>query len=516
MIAAVSFGSRLRIAPLFPWRLIGAARPQTSCEFGEGLNRSADEPTLLGSDGINWLRRGIDTNVDADLIVIGGGAAGLAAARAARRRGAAVTLVSDAPLGGDCTFTGCVPSKTLLNAAYRGDTFDEAMAEVHRNVESIAADESFAVVCGEGIDALNERATFIDRNSIDVGGRSLRARRFVVATGAKPSIPPIPGLDASRVLTSELLFTVSSLPRRLAILGGGPIGVEMAEAFARLGSRVTVIEAMDRVIPREEPESSKVITEFLEQLGVTVRPSTSCTAVEHSADHTTLSFDVGATLECDALLVSVGRTPSSAGIGLETIGVRRSAGGFIEVDRRLRTSVRTIFAAGDVAQTLQFTHVADETGRLAVANALSRVPVRQFHPEWIPAVTFTSLEVARVGVLESEVDHNEARVAFLPMTEFDRARISGDTRGFVKIITEPRRLSRHRLGGTIVGATIVAPRAGEMLAEIVLAMRSGMWPARLAMTTHAYPTWGLAVQQTVAQLFGEIGGRTVRSSNRVD
>jgi pyruvate/2-oxoglutarate dehydrogenase complex dihydrolipoamide dehydrogenase (E3) component len=238
--------------------------------------------------------------------------------------------------------------------------------------------------------------------------------------------------------------------------------------------------------------------------------------VEHFADHTTLAFDVGTSLECDALLVSVGRTPSSAGFGLEAIGVRTNTRGFIEVDDRLRTSVRTIFAAGDVAQTLQFTHVADETGRMAVANALSRVPVRRFHPEWIPGVTFTSLEVARVGVLESEVVHDRAHVAYLPMSEFDRARTSGDTRGFVKIITEPRRLSGHRLGGTIVGATIVAPRAGEMLAEIVLAMRTNMWPARLASATHAYPTWGLAVQQTIAQLFGEFGGRTARTANRVE
>ena len=468
------------------------------------------------SGGIPWPWCGFDTGVNTDLVVIGGGAAGLAAARAARRRGVRVALVSDSPLGGDCTFTGCVPSKTLLNAAHRGDNFDVAMAKVQRAVESIAADESFEVVRSEGIEVLNERATFIDRNTIDVSGRLIRARRFVVATGASPFIPLIPGLDATRVLTSERLFTMTALPRRLAILGGGPIGVEMAEAFARLGSRVTVIEAMDRILPREEPESGLVMTEFLEHLGVTVRTTTSCTAVEQSENHTTLSFDVGTPLECDALLVSVGRAPSSAGFGLETIGVRTNARGFIEVDDRLRTSAHTIFAAGDVAQTLQFTHVAHETGRMAAANALSRFPFRRFHPEWTPTVTFTSLEVARVGVLESEVDHDQARVAYLPMSEFDRARTSGDTHGFVKIITVPRRLSRHQLGGTIVGATIVAPRAGEMLAEIVLAMRTGMWPARLATTTHAYPTWGMAVQQTVAQFFGEFSGRTARTVNRVE
>ena len=496
-----------------PWGANTAtSTPSASTGRSGAAHPSDQDPTK--SMGIPWRRREFNHDVDTDLVVIGGGPAGLAAARGARRRGATVTLVSDSPLGGDCTFTGCVPSKTLLSAAHRGDSFDEAMAAVHLTVKKIAAGESFDVVRSEGIDVLHARATFLDRSTIDVGRRTLRSRRFVVATGAKPFIPPILGLDASRVLTSEQLFTMSALPRRLAILGGGPIGVEMAEAFARLGSRVTVIEALARILPREEPESSDVIAEHLVQLGVTIRTATSCTKVEHSTNHSTLAFDDGTLLECDALLVSVGRTPSSSGLRLEGVGVRSNARGFIEVDNRLRTSVRTIYAAGDVAQTLQFTHVADETGRIAAANALSRVPIRRFHPEWIPLVTFTSLEVARVGVCESELSHPRARVAYLPMSEFDRARTSGDTRGFVKIITVPGRISSHRLGGKIVGATVVAPRAGEMLAEIVLAMRSGMWPARLATTTHAYPTWGLAVQQTAAQLFGEFGGRTARAANR--
>lgn len=448
-----------------------------------------------------------------ELIVIGGGTAGLAAARAAQRRRAKVTLVSDAPLGGDCTFSGCVPSKTLLSAAQRGNNFKAAMAQVQRTVDTIAKNESFDVVRAEGISVLNERAVFIDRDTIKVGGRSMRAQRFVVATGAKPFVPPIPGLDPSRVLTNEQLFKISTLPRRLAILGGGPIGVEMAEAFARLGSRVTIVEGMDRILPREEPESSQVISEFLEQLGVTLRAHTSCVAVEHSSEHTSLLFAEGPPLVCDALLVAVGRTPSSTGLGLETVGVRTNAKGFVKVDDRMRTTARGIFAAGDVAQSLQFTHVADETGRLAVANALSAIAVRRFHPEWTPMVTYTQLEVARVGALESEVAHDRARVAYLPMSEFDRAITCGETRGFVKIIVEPRAISGHRLGGAIVGATIVAPRAGEMLAEIVLAMRSGMWPVRLATTTHAYPSWGMAVQQTVAQFFGEFGGRSARIAN---
>lgn len=453
--------------------------------------------------------------VSVDLVVIGGGAGGLAAARTARRRGAKVTLISDAPLGGDCTFSGCVPSKTLLSWARRGVGFDEAMASVHRTIGAIAATESFDVVRGEGIAVINDHATFTDRNVVSVGGGSQRADRFVIATGATAAVPPIPGLDRSRVLTNENLFSIETLPERLAILGGGPIGVEMAEAFALLGSQVTIVEAAPRLIPREEPEASSIIQTHLESLGVTVLAGAGCTAVQHSPSSTVLTLESGQSPVCDALLVAIGRSPSSARLGLDTIGVATDERGFIKVDAHLRTSVSSIFAVGDVAQTLQFTHVADETGRLAAGNATTKLLRRRFHPEWVPMVTFTGLEVARVGAVESDVHDGHARVAYLPMDEFDRARMAGDERGFVKIIVVPRRFSGHRLGGAIVGATIVAPRAGEMIAEVALAMRTGMWPARIATATHAYPTWNLAVQQTVAQYFGEYGGRTAREANVV-
>jgi pyruvate/2-oxoglutarate dehydrogenase complex dihydrolipoamide dehydrogenase (E3) component len=451
--------------------------------------------------------------VSVDLVVIGGGAGALAAARTAQRRGARVTLVSDAPLGGDCTFYGCVPSKTLLSWARRGVGFDEAMAAVHRTIGDIAATESFDVLRGEGIAVINDRTTFTSRTSVDVGGRNQQANRFVIATGATPAVPPIPGLDRARVLTNEELFKITSLPKRLGILGGGPIGVEMAEAFALLGSQVTIVEAAPLLIPREEPEASVVIRAHLERLGVTVLAGSGCATVTHSTSSTTLTLESGVSFECDALLVAVGRTPSSAGLGLDAIGVVTDKRGFITVNPQLRTSVGGIFAVGDVSQTLQFTHVADETGRIAASNATSNYARRRFHPEWIPMVTFTGLEVARVGLIESEVHEPHARVAYLPMSEFDRARMTGDERGFVKIIVVSRRFSGHRLGGAIVGATIVAPHAGEMIAEVALAMRTGMWPARIATSTHAYPTWGLAVQQTVAQYFGEYGGRTWHPAN---
>ena len=446
--------------------------------------------------------------MDHDLIVIGGGAAGLAAARAARRRRARVALISDAPLGGDCTFSGCVPSKTLLNAARQGLSFSAAMTRVSDVIDSIARTESVAVVRAEGVDVIEARARFTDATTLDVDGARMRARRVVLATGAGPLVPAIPGLDRGSVLTNEEIFTLNALPRRLAILGGGPIGVEIAEAFARLGSQVTIVEAAARLLPREEPEASEVIANYLSQLGVRLLSATRCVAVHHGAT-TTLSFATGPALECDALVVAVGRRPTSGDLGLEVAGVALDERGFVTVGANLRTSARHVYAAGDVSQALQFTHVADETGRLAAANALSRVAWRRFHPEWIPMVTYTGLEVARVGVREAEAPRG-ARVAYLPMAEFDRAVMSGEERGFVKIIAGPRRLSGHLAGGQILGATIVAPRAGEMLAEVVLAMRAGLYGARLATATHAYPTWSMAVQMTAAQFFGEFGGRRAR------
>lgn len=460
-------------------------------------------------------RRGVLTAVDCDLVIIGGGAAGLGAARAARRRNASVTLVSDGPLGGDCTFSGCVPSKTLLSAARRGLDFSDAMIEVQRVISSIATNENIDVLKGEGVNVVSGRGRFVDATSLDVEGTMLHSRRFIVATGAGPLVPPIPGLDSVPILTNENVFAQSKAPGHLAILGGGPVGIEMAEAFALLGSTVTVVEAATRVLPREEPETSEVITAYLEQLGVKMLTGTSCTSVSQLGRATQLEFDSGPPVVADALLVAVGRIPSSRDLGLERVGVAVDARGFVEVNTRMRTSLPHIFAAGDVALPLQFTHVADETGRIAAANALSRVPLRKFHPEWIPMVTYTSLEVARVGVVEQQAPKN-SRVAYLPMTEFDRAVMSGEERGFVKIIVTPRRLSGNLAGGAVTGATIVAPRAGEMLQEIVLAMRARMWPARLATATHAYPTWSLAVQQTAAQFFGEFGGRIARAAKSME
>jgi pyruvate/2-oxoglutarate dehydrogenase complex dihydrolipoamide dehydrogenase (E3) component len=345
------------------------------------------------------------SKVKPDLVVIGGGSAGLGAARAARSKGASVLLVEQSGrIGGDCTFTGCVPSKTLIEAAARGATFTDAMAAARHVVDEIADTETAEVLRAEGIDVAQAEPTFTSPRSLHLDGRSVEVRAVVLATGARPAVPSIPGLDTVPVLTNETLFELDSLPASLAVLGGGPIGVEMAQAFARLGSAVTVVEATDRLLPREEPLASAVIREVFASSGITIRTGYAVARVERSdpGDSVRLHLEDGTAVEAEALLVAVGRTPSTAGLGLDTAGVKVDGQGFVQVDSRLRTTARGVFAAGDVAQRLQFTHVAYETGRIAALNALSRTVRRRFHTDAVPWVTFTSPEVARVGLTEAE------------------------------------------------------------------------------------------------------------------
>ena len=453
--------------------------------------------------------------MNSDLVVIGGGAAGIGAARAARSKGASVVLVEQARIGGDCTFTGCVPSKAVIEAAERGDGFVEAMAQAQRAIEQVAATESADVLRHEGIEVVEGVARFTGRGTLDLDGTTVRAGRVVIATGARPAVPPIPGIESVAYLTNETLFDLSSLPSSLAVLGGGPIGVEMAQAFSRLGSDVTIVEGADRLLPREEPLASATLAHVFTDSGIAVRTGSAVEKAEQldGARGVRLHLADESVVEAQALLVAVGRTPTTQGLGLDAAGVAVDRQGFVEVDDRLRTTARGIFAAGDVAQRLQFTHVAYATGRIAALNALSRVPLRRFRTAAVPWVTFTSPEVARVGRTEAEAATRGGRVAFLPMAEVDRPISAGRTEGFVKIIVGPRTLLRGTAGGRILGATIVAPRAGEMIHEVVLAMRTGMFPARLAMTTHAYPTWSMAVQQAAAQFFGEFGGRSARPAS---
>jgi pyruvate/2-oxoglutarate dehydrogenase complex dihydrolipoamide dehydrogenase (E3) component len=452
---------------------------------------------------------------DYDLIVVGGGAGGMSAARAARRRGAQVLLVQAGRIGGECTFVGCVPSKALIAAAAAGRPFEAAMRAVRGTVETIAATEDDTVFAGEGIDVAHGYASFAGRGELDVDGCRVRSKRVVVATGSRPAVPPVAGLETVAYLTNETVFDLDVRPGSLAVVGGGAAGCELAQAFARLGAAVTIIERLDRLLPQEEPEASAVIVDVLAAAGIDARTGRTVARVEGlpATGSARLHLDDGSTVDADRLLLAVGRRAETEALRLDAIGVTTERG-FIVTDDRLATTAPGVWAVGDVTGKLHLTHAADEMGRVAAGNALSpRWRHRRFDATAIPRVTFTDPEVAHVGVGEANAPAG-ARVAYVPMAEVDRAVVSGETEGFVKLVVAPRRAIRNAGGGRVVGATIVAARAGELIHEPVLAMRTGMFAGRLAQAVHAYPTWSVAVRQAAAQLFFEVGGRAARPARR--
>jgi pyruvate/2-oxoglutarate dehydrogenase complex dihydrolipoamide dehydrogenase (E3) component len=454
--------------------------------------------------------------VDPDLIVIGGGAGGITAAQAATRGGARVLLVQDGPIGGDCTFTGCVPSKALLAAAARGDGFDQAMDHVRASVVRIATTEDDDAMARQGISVRHGRARLLGDGVVDVDGTRLRAPRIILATGAGPAIPPIDGIDPARLLTNETLFELRVQPVSLAILGGGPIGCEMAQAFARLGTQVTVIEAMDRLLPRDDPRAASVVEAALASDGVEVVTAARVQRVEHLDGAVCIHLENGSSIRADQLLVATGRRPSTEGLGLDHAGVELDDGGFIRTEDTLATTAPGIWAIGDVTGRLAFTHAAAAMALVASTNALSkraRIRPQRFDTSAIPRVTFTDPEVATVGMSETEAAERGGRVATVPFEALDRAITAGRTEGYLDLIVGPRRLLGDAGGGRVLGATVVGPRAGELINEVALAIRTRCFAGRLAQTVHAYPTWSMAIQLAAAQLFFEIDGRGARPAS---
>ncbi|MGH3432226.1 MAG: dihydrolipoyl dehydrogenase family protein [Thermocrispum sp.] len=435
---------------------------------------------------------------DYDVVVIGGGAAGLAAARSAVRAGVHTMLVTDGPPGGDCTFTGCVPSKTLIEAAGQGLPFDKAMARVREAVARIAATEDEQALRTEGIDVLRGRARLGAPNQIEVDRQVLGARRIVIATGAKPVLPAVPGLDSVESLTTDTIFGLTVPPGSLAVLGGGAVGCELAQAFARLGVRVTLVEATDRLLPDHDPEVSTLLAEVLTADGVSVHTGAPAESVQGDSHAATLRAG-SATVTAARLLVAAGRIPETGGLGLDVAGVATDNRGFITVDKHLETTAAGVYAVGDVTGLFGHTHAAYAMGRVAIGAALRRARRPTFSTRAIPRVVFTDPEIATVGLAEHQVADRRARVAYLPMAEVDRAIAAESTSGFVKLIAGPRAVLGNIGGGRLLGATIVADRAGELINEAALAMTAGMFTGRLAQTAHAYPTWSIALQQAAAQ-----------------
>ena len=445
-----------------------------------------------------------------DLVVIGAGAAGLGAARAAVGTGARTLLVSDSEPGGDCTFTGCVPSKTLIESARSGVPYPVAAQQVRDVVRAIAATEDADALRSEGIDVILEHARFRSRDHIDVGGRTVTARRVIIATGSIPAVPEIPGLSEAGFLTNETIFDLPELPQSLAVVGGGTIGCELAQAFRRLGSQVTLIEQADRLLPGQDPDASTVIADVLHRDGIDIRLSATLMTVSPGPR---LQLDDGTAVTATHVLVAVGRTPPAADLALGAAGVETDDRDYVTTDRHLATTARGIYAAGDVTGRMQLTHAAYQMGRLAAGNALGRWP-KAYREDVIPQVTFTDPEVAQVGILATNAP-NDARIAELPMSALDRAQTAGAIDGFVKLVAGRRRLLGNLGGGRLLGATVVAERAGECIHEPALAMATGMFTGRLAAASHAYPTWSMAVQLAAAQFFTRLDGRTARTVSAI-
>ncbi|TNC28040.1 dihydrolipoyl dehydrogenase family protein [Amycolatopsis alkalitolerans] len=437
-----------------------------------------------------------------DLAIVGGGTAGLIAAKTAASLGARVVLVERDRTGGDCLWTGCVPSKSLIAAAQTAHRirtasrfgiepaepkvdFAAVMAHVRRAITRIEPADSPATLTAAGVEVRRGHAVFTGPRELRIDGEPLRFRHAVLATGSAPAVPHVRGLAEVEPLTSETVWELAELPGRLAVLGGGPIGCELGQAFARLGSDVTILEATGRLIPREEPQAGIALAATLALEGVPVLTSTTVTGVLQHDGAIRLELDgprgVGP-LEVDRVLVATGRQPRSTGLGLDAAGVRVDERGSVVVDAKLRTSNRAIYAAGDVTGALPFTHVAGMHGSIAATNALL-APVRRIDHDGIPWVTFTDPEIAHVGLTETDARrrHRDVRVRLLEHEHVDRAVTENATDGFTHIVLDGQ--------DRVLGATIVAPRAGEMIAELAgLVARQGRL-RDLASVVHPYPAW---------------------------
>lgn len=449
---------------------------------------------------------------DYDIVVIGGGSAGLVTSYIASAVNARVALVEKHKMGGDCLNTGCVPSKALIRAARAAHEirtaprfgvtssepqidFAKVMGHVHQAIRDIEPHDSVERYTDLGVEVYQDHATLTSPWEVQIGAQTVTARHIVLATGARPKVPPLPGIEHAPVLTSENLWSLTELPKRLVVLGGGAIGCELSQSFARLGSQVTLVEGMHQLLGREDQEVGEAVENTLTDEGVTVMTDTKALevlndtsgyqlAVEHQGERSILAFDY--------LLVSVGRQANIEGLGLEALGVSTTPTGTLELNERLQTRLPNIWACGDLAGPYQLTHAAAHQAWHAAVNALFG-ELKSFAVDYrfMPAVTYVQPEVARVGLNEKEARGKNIafEVTRYAMADSDRAIAEGATQGFIKVLTVPGK-------DRILGATIVAENAGEWLGEFTLAMKHGLGLNKLLGTIHPYPTLGEAAKAT--------------------
>lgn len=429
-----------------------------------------------------------------DIVVIGGGAAGLVTAGGAAQLGARTLLIEQHRLGGECLYTGCVPSKALIAAAARahgGAAVDWASARggIQAAIATIEPHDSPERFREFGVDVLFGRASFIGRDQVQVGDAKVTARRFVVATGSDPAVPPVPGLAGLPYRTNEDIFDLAERPAHLLVIGGGVIGCELSQSFARLGSKVTLVD-VGTLLPNDDPEAVGVVRSQLQSDGVVLHEQASIASAAGSAGAITLTLDDGTILTGSHVLVAAGRVARVGGFGLDVAGVETTKRG-ITVDRYLRTSNRRIYAIGDCRDGPRLTHAADQDARTVIQNALFPFRKRTDYSA-LPAATYTDPELAQVGLTEAKARtaYRDVEVLRHDFDHNDRSVSERDMRGFVKIMA---------VGNKVVGVTIVGAHAGELLALASFAVSGKLTLSDLANQTYAYPTLAEAIRFAAEQ-----------------
>lgn len=438
------------------------------------------------------------------LIVIGAGAGGLVIAIGAAKAKKKVLLIEKGNYGGDCTNFGCIPSKSLIASAHAAHALkegkelgidsspqslkaQEALARVRKIVDEIRSHEEPEALGKLGVETVTGTAVFKDSHVVEVGNEMFYGQKIVIATGSSPSIPPIKGLDKTPFFTNETIFELKEIPETLVVMGGGPIGCELAQAFQRLGAKVSLIHSHSELLNKEEPIAQQVIADTFVRDGISLHLGVRPQEISYQNDLFQIVIGNGKKIEAKALLVAVGRRPNVTSLNLNAAGVDYSDKG-IAVDEFGRTNIEHIWAIGDVIGAPFFTHWAESQARSVLTSLL--LPFKKkLEKQAVPRVTFTDPEVASVGLSEEEAKKKYTIATYLvPFSAVDRAITAGRTEGFVKIVTK-------KWSSKILGCTIVAPRAGEMLSEVTLAMLAKIPLRKLARLIHPYPTYNQAIRK---------------------
>ena len=444
-----------------------------------------------------------------DIIVIGGGAAGLTASGVAVSLGAKTMMVEKAKLGGDCTWYGCVPSKVLLNLGKKVAISGKPVnwQEVRAKLDTIRQDiyeeadnpEKFREM---GIDVEDGEAKFVDRNTLQVKNgkgflREMSAKYFVIATGANAFVPPITGIDKTPHLTNHNLFEIDELPKSMIIVGGGPIGTEMAQAFQNLGTEITVVDMLDTILSNDHPELTSILKERLEKQGVKYELGAGVKSV--SGDEKTVEVTIERdcetkVLKAEKLLIATGRRANFEPLNLDAAGVKTGKNG-ITINNKCRTNVRNIYAIGDVTGRYQFTHMSEHMAKVAVSNALLKFPMKIDHKH-VPWVTYTEPEMAHVGASQKQLDENGVKYETykFPYKMIDRAISDEKTIGWIYVYAK-------KLNGKILGADVLGAHAGELISQYALAMKNGITLRNMADTIYPYPSYGLGARRAADQWY---------------